>query len=41
MYYAFTMDDVRYNGYSTPEHLLRVLEMAEKNQIKTTFFVAP
>ena len=41
MFYAFTMDDVGYDGYSTPEHLRRVLEMAEKNQIKATFFVVP
>lgn len=41
MFYAFTMDDVGYNGYSTPEHLLRVLEMTEKSQIKATFFVVP
>lgn len=41
MLYGFSMDDVGYPGYSTPEHLENVLKMLEKNQLKGTFFVVP
>ena len=41
MQYCFSMDDVAYPGYSTPEHLEKVLNMLSENKLHGTFFVVP
>lgn len=41
MFFAFTVDDIGLEGYSTPEHLLNIINLANELEIKATFFTVP
>ena len=40
-YFCFTIDDVGYEGYSTEDHLERLLDFCNEQGLKGTFFVVP
>ena len=39
--FAFTVDDVALAGWSTPDHLRRLYDFLDEEQIPATFFVVP
>lgn len=41
MIFCFTVDDIGYSGYSTPEHLDRLLAFFDAHAIRATFFTVP
>ena len=41
MHFCFTVDDVGMDGYSTEEHLRRVLDFCESESLKAALFVVP
>ena len=40
-YWAFTVDDIGLNGYSTEEQLNNILDFCDDNELKSTLFVVP
>lgn len=40
-YFCFTVDDVGYEGYSSEDHLLRLLEFCGSEGLKATLFTVP